>query len=143
MPCSKLLFNSYFTGKRYCLYGTVPRVIDCYGIPGSRLYGTVLAEVVYIYHSLVRQRLRHRVRTCAYYSKKPRLQPVPNRIYYAVYISNSLVYSPCLLSVLSLARIGVCPDCAIENSFGATYMHTHFKTCIAQKTRIHMNNKAP
>ena len=39
------------TGKRYCLYGTVilgflSRVIDCYGIPGSRLYGTVLAEVV-------------------------------------------------------------------------------------------------
>ena len=44
-------YSTPFTGKRYCLYGTVilgflSRVIDCYGIPGSRLYGTVLAEVV-------------------------------------------------------------------------------------------------
>ena len=33
----------WITGKRYCLHGTVilgflSRVIDCYGIPGSRLY---------------------------------------------------------------------------------------------------------
>ena len=85
----------YITGKRYCLHGTVilgflSRVIDCYGIPGSRLYGTVLAEVVplastadrltgdygtvYTYYYTVQ--LDSRVHVLR---KKPRLLPVPNR----------------------------------------------------------------